>query len=75
VLNDVIENVQDFVASVTLSKKRKNHGLGHNKEGKCRERVLGISIFNDPSFPLGQCNLSSDQFFIILEELTHLIII
>ena len=37
VLDDVIENAQDFVASVTLSEQGKNHGLGHNNEAKCSE--------------------------------------
>jgi hypothetical protein len=37
VLDDVIENAQDLITSVTLSKQRKNHGLGHNKEAKCSE--------------------------------------
>lgn len=37
VLDDVIENGQNLCTSVTLSKQRKNHGLGHNEEGKCSE--------------------------------------
>jgi len=42
VLDDVIENVQDFIAVVTLSEKRKNHGLGHDEEEKCRERLAEL---------------------------------
>ena len=32
-----IQNGQNLAASVTLSKQRKHHGLGHNKEEKCCE--------------------------------------
>ena len=39
--DDVIENGQDFTASVTTSQQRENHRLGHNKEEKCSELCWG----------------------------------
>lgn len=35
--NDCIQNGQDFVASVTLSKQGENYSLGHNEEEKSKE--------------------------------------
>jgi len=38
-INDCIQNGQDFVASVTLSKQGENYSFGHNEEEKSKEQL------------------------------------